>query len=82
MKDFEKRLKAIEQRNQRVEKDKAWETSIFRRALITLLTYGVVSTYLLAIDADSPFVTAVVPAVGYFLSTLVIKSVKDWWINR
>lgn len=82
MKDFEKRLQEIEERNQRVEKDKAWETSLLRRVLITLLTYGVVSIYLLAIDADSPFVTAVVPAMGYFLSTLVIKSVKDWWTNK
>ena len=82
MKDIEKRLKAIEARNQRVEKDKAWETSLLRRGLITVLTYTVVTSYLIVINADSPFVTAVVPATGYFLSTLVIKSVKDWWMNK
>ena len=82
MKDIEKRLKAIEARNQRVEKDKAWETSLLVRGLITVLTYTVVTSYLIVINADSPFVTAVVPATGYFLSTLVIKSVKDWWMNK
>ena len=78
----EHRLKVIEDRNTRVEKDKAWETSLFRRLLITGLTYAVVVSYLLIIDADRPIVSAVVPAIGYFLSTLVIKSVKDWWTNK
>lgn len=82
MKDIEKRLKAIEGRNARVEKDKAWETSLLRRSLITILTYGVVTAYLFAIDADQPYITAVVPAMGYFLSTLVIRSVKDWWMDK
>lgn len=80
-KSLESRLKAIEERNARVEKDKAWETSLFRRFLITGLTYVVVVSYLLIIDADRPLLSAVVPSVGYFLSTLVIKSVKDWWVN-
>lgn len=82
MKNIEQRLRAVEERNARVEKDKAWETSLLRRGLIAALTYGVVVAYLLATNADRPFVTAVVPALGYFLSTLVIKSAKSWWTEK
>ena len=35
MKDIEKRLEVIVQRNKRVELDKAWETSWLRKILIT-----------------------------------------------
>ena len=34
MKDIEAELAAIKERNKRVEADKAWETSTFRRLLI------------------------------------------------
>ncbi|OGL26132.1 hypothetical protein A3E49_01545 [Candidatus Saccharibacteria bacterium RIFCSPHIGHO2_12_FULL_49_19] len=80
--DLEKRVTAIEERNRRVEADKVWETSLVRRLAISLLTYLVVAGYLLAIDNDKPFVTAVVPAVGYFLSTLVLREIHQLWQNR
>ena len=73
---------AIEARNARVEKNKAWETSLTRRLSIALLTYFVVVAYLLLIDNDRPYVTAIVPAVGYFLSTLVMRNIKSLWQGR
>ncbi len=79
MNDLEKRVTAIEKRNKNVEKDKAWETSWIRRISISLLTYGVVSVYLLVIGNDQPFVNALVPAVGYFLSTLLLKQIRNLW---
>lgn len=80
--NLEARVEAIESRNDRVEKDKAWETSLLRRVLITSLTYGVVVVYLVTVDADNPFQSAVIPAGGYFMSTLVMKSIKKWWMDR
>jgi hypothetical protein len=83
MKDFEARLAAIEARNKKVELDKAWETSWTRKLAITILTYLVVASYLTVIHKDKPFINAVVPAIGFFLSTLVLKSVKqNWQSNR
>lgn len=32
-------IEQIKQRNARVESDKAWETSLFRKILIAVLTY-------------------------------------------
>ena len=42
---MEKRIEQIEQRNKRVEEDKAWETSFTRRLCIAILTYIVVVIY-------------------------------------
>jgi len=79
MSDIENRLEAIEKRNLRVEQDKAWETSWTRRISITVFTYIIVAMYLLVVGNDRPFINALVPAVGYFLSTLVLKSVRNFW---
>ena len=38
-KKLEERVKAIEERNKRVEGDKAWETCGLRKVLIILFTY-------------------------------------------
>ena len=40
-KDIESRLSAIEERNKKVERDKAWEVSWTRRVSIMALTYVV-----------------------------------------
>lgn len=79
MNDLEKRVAAIEKRNQRVEQDKAWETSWTRRVSIGVLTYAVVVSYLLVIHNDKPFINGLVPAIGFVLSTLVLKSIRDIW---
>lgn len=77
--DIIERLEAIEARNARVELDKAWETSWTRRFSVALLTYLVVTGYLLIINNDKPLVNAIVPAAGYLLSTLVFKKVRLTW---
>jgi hypothetical protein len=82
MKDLEKRVEAIEQRNAKVEQDKAWETSWVRRLTISVLTYGVIVAYLMVIDNEKPFINALVPAVGFFLSTLVLRQIRSLWENK
>jgi len=39
LRNLEQEIQTIQQRNARVEVDKAWETSIFRKVSIALLTY-------------------------------------------
>ncbi len=82
MNDLETRISNIEARNQKVELDKAWETSWTRRLSIVTLTYFAVVIYLIYIKKDQPFVNAIVPAVGFFLSTLVLPQIKAIWQKR
>lgn len=81
MADIEDQLEKIEQRNARVEVDKAWETSLTRRLSIALLTYLTASLFLWLIDVAFPFLSALVPTGGYILSTLSIPWIKKCWIS-
>lgn len=80
--ELEKRIEKIEKRNKKVEEDKSWETSILRKTLIIVMTYIFAVLYLTIADNTNPFFGAVVPCVGFFLSTQTIKVVKNWWINK
>jgi len=68
--NLEARVKKIEERNRKVEIDKAWETSWIRKILLFLFTYLAIGIYLWVIKIINPWLNAVVPAVGFLLSTL------------
>lgn len=82
METIEGRLDKIEQRNSRVEADKAWETSWTRRFFIALFTYLVISLYMLAIGVERPWLNAIIPTVGFLLSTLTLSFIKKTWVNK
>lgn len=79
---LESRIKKLEERNQRVEANKAWETSWTRRITVAVLTYLVVASYLYFVVKVDPWVNAIVPVVGFLLSTLTIGALKAWWTKR
>jgi purine-cytosine permease-like protein len=76
---LEPRLAAIEERNVRVETDKAWETSWTRRVVIAVITYVAVGFMLMLINADNPWLGAIIPVLGFLLSTLSLPLVKNVW---
>ena len=82
MKSIEARVTEIEKRNVRVESDKAWETSIVRRGLITVLTYITIVIFLIVIDNPRPLVNSLVPCIGFVLSTSTVAWIKLRWIAR
>lgn len=77
-----KRVELLEARNRRVEADKAWETSWQRRAAIMVLTYLVVVFYLQFVVHINPWINALVPVIGFFLSTLTVSLLKKEWLTR
>lgn len=81
-KTIEERLADIEACNQRVENDKAWETSWTRRIGIMALTYLVVAFYLQFVVHIDPWINALVPVIGFLLSTLTISLLKTYWLGR
>lgn len=77
---FEKEITEIKERNKRVEKDKAWETSWTRRICIMILTYIVVIIYSYVIrEFDNILLSSLVPVIGFTLSTLSLKLVRKIW---
>lgn len=82
IKKLEERIEEIEKRNKRVEGDKAWETSMLRKILIVILTYVFAVLYLKIADTTNPFFGAVVPCVGFYLSTQTLNVIKKWWLKR
>ena len=82
MAKIEKEIDSIKERNKRVEADKAWETSVTRRIIIAVATYFIVAVFLFMIEAPNPLIIALVPAIGYVLSTLSLSFVKRYWIKN
>lgn len=79
---LEKNITDINERNKRVEADKAWETSWFRISCISILTYIFAVIFLYYINANNIFLNALIPTVGFFLSTQSLPFIKKWWINK
>lgn len=75
-------IELIKQRNARVEADKAWETSLFRKILVAVLTYIVIVLFFTVAKLSKPFINAIVPTVGFILSTLSIPFFKKLWFTR
>lgn len=80
--DLLERIEKLESRNKRVEADKAWEVSWTRKISIMALTYLVIVSYLHFVVKVEPWINAVVPVVGFFLSTLTIGLLKKIWMRN
>tara|TARA_Y100000310_G_C20672175_1_gene810874 strand:- start:919 stop:1173 length:255 start_codon:yes stop_codon:yes gene_type:complete len=78
---LKKEIQTLKDRNKRVEQDKAWETSIFRRVSIAVLTYIVIVLFFLAANLPNPLVNAIVPTTGFVLSTLSLPLLKRIWLR-
>ena len=81
MKEIRKRLDAIEQRNKKVELDKAWETSWARRIIISILTYLTIVIFFFVAQLPKPFINSIVPAAAFVLSTLSLPFFKKLWVK-
>ncbi|MGE4351000.1 MAG: hypothetical protein AB7E52_02300 [Bdellovibrionales bacterium] len=82
MQSTEERLFEIEERNQRVEYDKAWETSWTRCLIIMALTYLIVVAFLSRVHPENMWIDAIIPCIGYLLSTLSLPPLKKYWIQK
>lgn len=83
MQNLENEIKDIKARNKRVELDKKWETSGTRKICIGILTYIVVVIYSYCIDKISNiWLSSLVPVMGFGLSTLSLKAVRNVWEKK
>lgn len=80
--ELQKEVDQIKIRNARVEADKAWESSWARKLLILVLTYLVIVIFFHVSKLGNPFVNAIVPSIGFFLSTLTVPFCKNLWLEK
>ena len=80
--ELQQEISLLKERNRRVEVDKAWETSWSRKVLILVTTYFLVVLFFWIANLGNPFVNALVPSLGFFLSTLTFPLFKELWIGR
>jgi hypothetical protein len=79
---LENDLAEIKQRNLRVEADKAWEVSPLRISSICLITYLVASLLLHLLGSKRFWLDALVPVIGFYLSSQSLTVIKSWWIDH
>lgn len=81
--NIEDRLVAIEDRNAKVTLDKVWETSLTRKLSIAMITYTVAAVYMRFFLNDIHwYAGALVPVIGYLLSTLSLPFIRKYWQIR
>ncbi len=74
LENIQAEIDAIKGRNARVEQEKSWETSWQRKLGIIVTTYFVMILVFWSLGNSEPFLNAIVPTLGYTLSTLSL----DW----
>lgn len=82
LEELASRIVKVEERNRRVETDKAWETCWTRRVLIAALTYLVVVLFFYAARLPKPWLNSLVPAVAFILSTATVPLLKSYWLKK
>lgn len=80
--NLEDEFESIKQRNSRVEADKAWEVSFFRTASVGVITYLITAVVFYFIGVEDFLRNALIPTVGYLLSTQSIPVLKKWWLQK
>lgn len=81
LKELKRQVDLIKQRNKRVEGDKAWEISWFRKILIAILTYIIIVVFFYFAGLPKPYVNSIVPALAFLLSTLTFDILKKMWLK-
>ena len=75
-------IQLLKERNQKVELNKAWETILTRKVSIAILTYIVILIFFHVIKVEKPFINAIVPTLGFVLSTQSLPLIKKLWIKK
>lgn len=79
---LENRLSAMDYRARVKELGKEFEGSLIRVFCIMVLTYAVLSVYMLLINVDRPWTSAIIPTMGFQLSTLPLPSIKACYVEH
>lgn len=79
--NLKKEIELVKERNERVEADKAWETSKTRIFFICIVTYLIAVSFMYLIQNKGIWLSAIVPVIGFYLSTQSLSFIKKLWIK-
>jgi hypothetical protein len=79
---IEEELRKISVRNERVELNKAWETSRIRMLGVTSVTYVTMILIFVVLGSARPYLDALVPTSGFLLSTLSLPVIRNFWESK
>ena len=82
LKQIQKEIELLKERNRRVEADKAWETSGFRVVSVLMMTYIITAVVFYFIGVNDFLLNALIPTTGFYLSTQSLPFIKKWWIKN
>lgn len=82
LRSLESQVEQITHRNNKVQTDKAWETSKFRILSICAVTYATISLVFWMIGVENFLINAIIPTLGFYLSTQSLPILKKWWVER
>ena len=80
--EMDERVQRLEERNLKVEDDKAWENSSFRILVITVITYLLTSLVFYVIGLENYLLNATIPTLGFYLSTQTLPRLKGYWFRK
>ncbi len=81
MENIELIIGQLQERNKRVELDKAWETSWTRKIILIILTYLIIVSFFFISQLPKPLLNAIVPTIGLTISTLSLDIIKKIWLK-
>jgi len=82
IKSLKAEIETIKLRNTRVEADKAWETSIFRLTVLSIITFIFSITVLYFVKTEEYLLSALSSTAGLIISSQSLPFIKRWWIKN
>jgi len=82
LKNIEIDLETIKARNNRVERDKAWEISAFRLGILSVATFIFSLVFLYFVRADEFILGALTSTAGLIISSQTLPFIKRWWLQK
>ena len=77
--EINREIEKLKERNKRVEMNKAWELSWTRKLILFSITYLVAGFTLQTLNTYSPWTNALIPSIGFLLSTLTLPILRNLW---
>ena len=82
LEEIKKEINLIKERNRKVEIDKAWEISKTRVLVVLAMTYIITAVVFYFIGVKNYLLNALIPSLGFYLSTQSLPFIKKWWIKK